>query len=147
MYNSIVVGTDGSETARDAVTHAAALARVCGARLHVVSAYKRAGDGLAMAIPEAGMMAAAAVMTDDDVRASVEGLLGQAIAGIEGVDVKTHARPGVPGPALCEVAHEEKADLVVVGNRGMHGARRFLGSVPNYVAHHAECAVLVVPTC
>ena len=147
MYKAIVVGTDGTETAREAVEHAAALARICGARLHVVSAYKRAGDGLAMAIPEAGMMAAAAAMNDDDVRASIEDLLRNAIAGVEGVEVVTHARPGVPGQALCEVAHEEKADLLVVGNRGMHGARRLLGSVPNYCAHHAECAVLVVPTC
>jgi len=147
MYTSIVVGTDGSETAREAIEHAANLARMCGARLHVVSAYKRAGDGLAMAIPEVGAMAAAAAMNDEDVRASVEQLLQHAIAGVEGVEITTHARPGIAGPALCEVAHEEKADLVVVGNRGMHGARRLLGSVPNHVAHHAECAVLVVPTC
>jgi nucleotide-binding universal stress UspA family protein len=147
MYTSIVVGTDGTQTAREAVTHAANLARMCGARLHVVSAYKRAGEGLAMAMPEVGAMAAAALVNEDEVRASVESLLSDAVAGIEGVDVVTHARPGVAGPALCDVAHEEKADLVVVGNRGMHGARRLLGSVPNHVAHHAECAVLVVPTC
>lgn len=92
-------------------------------------------------------MAAAAAMSDDDVKASVEDLLQRAVAGIEGVEVVTHARPGMPGQALCEVASEEKADVLVVGNRGMHGARRLLGSVPNYCAHHADCAVLVVPTC
>jgi nucleotide-binding universal stress UspA family protein len=147
MYSSIVVGTDGSERARDAVVHAANRARMCGATLHVVSAYKRAGDGLAMAIPEVGAMAAAVAVDDEAIRRSVAEQIERAVAGIEGVDVVRHVRPGVAGPALCDVAHEEKADLVVVGNRGMQGARRILGSVPNHVAHHAGCAVLVVPTC
>jgi nucleotide-binding universal stress UspA family protein len=147
MYSSIVVGTDGSERAREAVLHAANLARMTGATLHVVSAYKRAGDGLAMAIPEVGAMAAAVAVDDEAIRASVAEQVRRAVAGIEGVEIVHHVRPGVAGPALCEVAHEEKADLVVVGNRGMQGARRVFGSVPNHVAHHAECAVLVVPSC
>jgi nucleotide-binding universal stress UspA family protein len=38
------------------------------------------------------------------------------------------------------------ADMIVVGNRGMSGAKRMLGSVPNKVSHHATCEVLIVPT-
>ena len=48
--------------------------------------------------------------------------------------------------ALVSVAETVHADLIVVGNRGMQGARRVLGSVPNHVSHHARCDVLVVDT-
>jgi nucleotide-binding universal stress UspA family protein len=48
--------------------------------------------------------------------------------------------------AILGIAESEDADLIVVGNRGMTGARRVLGSVPNSVAHGARCAVLIVPT-
>jgi nucleotide-binding universal stress UspA family protein len=48
--------------------------------------------------------------------------------------------------AVCEVASTVDADLIVIGNRGMTGARRVLGSVPNSVAHHASCSVLIVET-
>jgi nucleotide-binding universal stress UspA family protein len=48
---------------------------------------------------------------------------------------------------LVELAEHLKADLLIVGNRGMTGVRRFmLGSVPNKVAHHAPCSVLIVDT-
>ena len=58
----------------------------------------------------------------------------------------THAREGDPADAILDVAEETKADLVIVGNKGMTGARRFLlGSVPNKISHHAPCSVLIVP--
>jgi nucleotide-binding universal stress UspA family protein len=41
------------------------------------------------------------------------------------------------------VAEEQQVDLIVVGNKGMKGAKRILGSVPNAVAHAAPCAVLI----
>ena len=62
-----------------------------------------------------------------------------------GVEVQTHAREGDPADAILDVAEETKADLVVVGNKGMTGARRFLlGSVPNKISHHAPCGVFIV---
>jgi nucleotide-binding universal stress UspA family protein len=62
-----------------------------------------------------------------------------------GVDVTTYARQGDPAAALLDVAEERRADLIVVGNKGMTGADRFLlGSVPNKVTHHAPCSVLVI---
>ena len=66
----------------------------------------------------------------------------------EGVEeVQTHAREGDPADAILDVAEEVKADLIVVGNKGMTGARRFLlGSVPNKVSHHAPCSVIIVRT-
>ena len=53
---------------------------------------------------------------------------------------------GDPADALMSVAADEEAEMIVVGNRGMSGARRMLGSVPNRVSHHARCGVLIVPT-
>jgi nucleotide-binding universal stress UspA family protein len=62
------------------------------------------------------------------------------------VSVKTHTSEEEPADALLSVASQVDAKLIVVGNRGMQGARRVLGSVPNKVAHHASCNVLIVAT-
>ena len=56
----------------------------------------------------------------------------------------THALPGDPAKAILQVAQDVGADLIVVGNKGMKGKGRFLGSVPNDIAHQATCAVLIV---
>ena len=62
-----------------------------------------------------------------------------------GVEVETFAREGDPADAILDVAEERNADLIVVGNKGMTGAKRFLlGSVPNKVSHHAPCCVLII---
>ena len=64
-----------------------------------------------------------------------------------GVEVQTHAVEADPADAILNVAEETKADLIVVGNKGMTGARRYLlGSVPNNVSHHAPCSVLIART-
>ena len=61
--------------------------------------------------------------------------------------VTTYAREGDPADAILDVAEERGADLIVVGNKGMTGAKRFLlGSVPNKVSHHAPCSVLIIRT-
>jgi nucleotide-binding universal stress UspA family protein len=61
--------------------------------------------------------------------------------------VVTHPREGDPADAILDVAEENDADLVMVGNKGMTGARRFLlGSVPNKISHHAPCDVWIVKT-
>ena len=71
--------------------------------------------------------------------------VAERLAG-SGVTVHTHALPEGGADALLDVAEAINADLIVVGNRGMTGLRRVLGSVPSTVAHHAHCAVLIVPT-
>lgn len=58
----------------------------------------------------------------------------------------THALIGSAAQALCDLAESVDADLLLVGNRGMHGGRRFLGSVPNTISHHAPCSVLIYET-
>src|SRR5262249_10343691 len=82
-------------------------------------------------------------------RQEVEASLADAAedAKAAGVGVSTHARQGDPADVIIEVAEERKADLIIVGNKGMTGAKRFLlGSVPNKVSHHAPCSVLIVRT-
>jgi nucleotide-binding universal stress UspA family protein len=147
MYQTIVVGTDGSDTAAEAVRVAAELARTFNAKLHVVRAYQLpSGAALAAAVPVAtvGLVEADRVVSD-----SVQGDLDALAEKLRstGVDVVTDARPGSAVQALIDVAAAHTADLIVVGNRGMQGARRLLGSVPNAVTHHAPCAVLVVRSC
>lgn len=141
MIKTIVVGTDGSKTAQQAVDQATLLATKLDAELHVVSAYKvptPVYPGDAFVVP----------FTDAELRDSVEALLADVAreAKNQGIRVTTHARGQAAAQALLEVAAEREADLIVVGSRGMSGARRVLGSVPNNITHHAECNVLVVHT-
>src|SRR4051794_5582172 len=151
MYRSIVVGTDGSETAGQAVRHAAELARLTGAALHLVCAYGSAHATSSLAM-SGGAMAGVAVDTvglEDDLMSHANDILGRAVPSevLDGIEVTRHARGGAASDVLVDVAEEEKADVIVVGNRGMTGAKRFiLGSVPNRVAHSAPCNVLIVHT-
>ena len=138
MSAAIVVGTDGSETAAKAVSTAATLARQRGAPLHIVTAYGSKPE----AVPEE-------LNWMETVGVQAETLLQHVTADIDlaGLDVETHARVGDPASVLIDVAVETNADLIVVGNKGMTGMARFLlGSVPNKVAHHAPCDVLIVRT-
>jgi nucleotide-binding universal stress UspA family protein len=144
--NLIVVGTDGSETAMKAVGKAAELARQTDRKLAIVSAYKPLSRAKIGGTGDAGREASA--WADGLSESAVEAVLRDAaqLAKSEGVEVETHSRKGDPADALLEVAKDNDADLIVVGNRGMTGARRVLGSVPNKVTHHAACSVMVVKT-
>ena len=145
---AIVVGTDGSATASEAVSQAARLAQTAGARLHIVNAYRPAS---ADAAPAFGMVAMPfdTAQLNKELRAESETVLDRAVSQIEtGVESEIHARAGTAADVILDVAEELDADLIVVGNKGMTGTRRFLlGSVPNRVAHHASCNVLIVRTC
>ena len=81
----------------------------------------------------------------EDVQATLEQAAGEIRAA--GVEVEVFARQGDPADAILDVAEERGSDLIVVGNKGMTGAKRFLlGSVPNKVSHHAPCSVLIIRT-
>ncbi len=144
MYKSIVVGTDGSPTAAQAMQVAAGLARGFGSTLHVVTGYSASPSGMAAA--------SGFVFVDEGV-----GFQAQHDAAVHivseardqhcaGVEAQVHTVAGTAADAIVEVAEEVGADLIVVGSKGMTGARRILGSVPNSVAHGAPCAVLIVKT-
>ncbi len=146
MFARILVGTDGSETARRAVQEATELAKKTGAELHIVSAYEPVP---ASRLREERMEAPADIEHTLGPRQDVDATLAAAAKDAEdaGVKVRTFARQGEAAEAILEVAEEEKADLIVVGNKGMTGAKRFLlGSVPNQVSHHAPCSVLIIRT-
>ena len=147
MFGRIVVGTDGSETAGEAVRQATEIAKLSGARLDVVSAFEPIPQQRIKA--EAGS-APGDVQYEISPREDVNLVLDNAGAAArkEGIEeVHTHSREGDPADAILDVAEEINADLIVVGNKGMTGAKRFLlGSVPNKVSHHAPCSVIIVRT-
>ena len=146
MFQRIVVGTDGSDTAAEAVRHATELAKATGAALDVVSAYEPVSqERLREEAAEVPGDVAYGVGPREDVNTTLESAAGPAIAA--GLTVQTHAREGDPADAILDVAEEIKADLIVVGNKGMTGAKRFLlGSVPNKISHHAQSGVYIVRT-
>jgi nucleotide-binding universal stress UspA family protein len=146
MFDRIVVGTDGSETATEAVKTAVELAKISNAKLEIVSAYEP--------VPQSRLRDESEGMSGDlahtvNPREDVQFVLDKAAAVAKNadVDVVTHPREGDPADAILDVAEENDADLVLVGNKGMTGARRFLlGSVPNKISHHAPCDVWIVKT-
>jgi nucleotide-binding universal stress UspA family protein len=146
VFGSIVVGTDGSDTAREAVRQAVELAARLGARLQIVSAYEpvprgRLREEAEQVPPDLQWL----VNPREDVDATLREAAEAARSG--GVEAVTYARQGDPADAILDVAEEQGADLIVVGNKGMTGARRFLlGSVPNRISHHAPCSVLIIRT-
>jgi nucleotide-binding universal stress UspA family protein len=146
VFKRIVVGTDGSETAAEAVHQAIDLAKLTGATLSLVSAYAPVSGRRVKAEQSE---APADVQYEIGPREDVNFVLDAAAAEAkkEGIEVQTHPVEGDPADAILNVAEEVKADLIVVGNKGMTGARRYLlGSVPNNVSHHAPCSVIIVRT-
>jgi nucleotide-binding universal stress UspA family protein len=146
LFERIVVGTDGSDTAAEAVRHAIGLAKATGAKLDIVSAYEPVPqERLRGETAELPGDIAHAVGPREDVNVTLESAAGPAKQ--EGLEVQTHAREGDPADAILDVAEEIEADLIVVGNKGMTGAKRFLlGSVPNKISHHAPSGVYIVRT-
>ena len=146
MFETIVVGTDGSETAGKAVDRATELATSLGARLLIVSAFEPVSEAR---LRDESTKVPADLQWMVNPRADVDATLASAAeaALTQGVTAEVFARQGDPADAILDVAEEQDADLIVVGNKGMTGAKRFLlGSVPNKVSHHAPCSVLIVRT-
>lgn len=132
---SIIVGTDGSDTAEIAVDRAGAIARAFDATVHVVSVYSDDKTPLV----GAGRQSDRAHAEQATERAR------QRLAK-QGVESEAHVSNQEAGRELVAIADEQRAQMIVVGNRGMSGAKRVLGSVPNYVSHHAHCDVVIVRT-
>jgi nucleotide-binding universal stress UspA family protein len=142
----IVVGTDGSPTAGAAVAYAIDLAVALQGRLHLVAVHR---PRTAVLAPEA--IGAEALMAEADAaaRRQLDDALDREAKAAKGrgVVVEMHTPVGDPADILIDIATRVDAELLVVGSRGMKGARRLLGSVPNNITHHAPCHVLVVKTC
>ena len=139
MFNTVLVGADDSSTARRAVETAVEIARMSSGQLHIVSAFRAKSYGTAS--PETSFKAVAVEGDVDDLLQVLS-----FIATKQGLEPVLHAVKGDAADVLIKKADEISADLVVVGNRGMKGVRRVLGSVPNAVVHGANCSVLIVDT-
>ena len=143
MYKAIVVGTDGSDRAGIAVTEAFALAKMTGAKVHAVHAVHAAATTGFSDVP------GTAQSTSSSLRDHADHVGTELLVKAErhGVSAEVHNPDADPADALISIAQAVDADLIVVGNRGMAGMKRFvLGSVPNKVAHQCPCSLLIVDT-
>lgn len=145
-YRTILVGTDGSESSFRAVERAAAVAADGGATLLIVSAYTEMSDRersrAADALGEEAYKVVGSHPADDILREAAD-VAKKAGAG----EVDTFCKPGDPVDVLVKAIDDRKADLCVVGNRGLNSlAGRLLGSVPANISHRAGCDVLIVHT-
>lgn len=146
LFTRIVVGTDGSESAAAALRQAVELAGLTGAHLDIVSAFEPASSRRTDA---EGAAAPSDVQHEFGPREDATFVLDTAVAVAKSSDVEVtpHALEGDPADAILDVAEKVGADLIMVGNKGMSGAKRFiLGSVPNKVSHHAPCSVMIAQT-
>ena len=143
MAETIVVGTDGSDTAKQEVAEAVRLAKALDAEVHVVTAFEPARRAKVVGAPE-GAAAFWGPLTNDVARSTIDE--AEARIRAAGVKVEPHMVQKAPADALLDVAKDVDATLIVVGSQGMAGARRLLGSVPNKVSHEARTNVLIVAT-
>ena len=143
MFGVILVGTDGSLTADQAVARAAELAAQGGSALHIVTVYRsnlvrKLEAERASSSEEIDM----SLSLDDEARATLRG--ASVLALQTGVTAEEHAVEGDPARMILKTAEDLAADLIVVGSKGLE--RRVFGSVPNTITHEANCDVLVVHT-
>jgi len=139
MFDVVVVGADDSLTARRAVEAAVEIARMSNGVLHLVSVFDlKTYSGR-------DLPAEFHVLSNEG---EVDALLQELslMAKGAGVEFHLHGVNGSPADALIKVAEDVNADLLVVGNKGMKGLRRVLGSVPNTIAHEAPCSVAIIDT-
>lgn len=138
MAQPVICGVDESTTSRAAARRAAEIAAALSAPLHLVTA-------LPVVLPLAVEGVAPLVWADEAVAPARERL--RALAGELGTDEDlVHVRVADPAPAVCELAKQVSAQLIVVGNRRVQGMARLLGSVAVDILRHASCDVVVVNT-
>jgi nucleotide-binding universal stress UspA family protein len=145
-YQTVVVGTDGSDSSYRAVDRAAGVARDAAAKLVIVCAYTpatrrqvaAAGDVLG----DDAYQVVGSSPAEETLRTATERAAAQGARAVERLAVE-----GEPVKSLLGAIDEYRADLLVVGNRGLNTlAGRLLGSVPADVSRRAPCDVLIVHT-
>ncbi|GGL16913.1 universal stress protein [Planomonospora parontospora] len=145
-YRTVVVGTDGSPSSFRAVSAAASLAAATGATLVLACAYlpmrERDRSAAADLLGELSYKVSGSTPAEDALRAAREHAVAAGAPVIE-----LAAEEGDPVDVLVSLADRLRADLLVVGNRGLNSLTgRLLGSVPSSVSQRAECDVLIVRT-
>ncbi len=143
MFRTVVAGTDGSARADRAVQEAIDLCKSQGARLHLVAAFgdtERHWESIQTSREVATV----------DLRTVAESVLAREARkaeeqGVAAVDWA--AREGTAAEAILDAAASESADVIVIGNKGLTGKKRFLlGGVPEKISRHAKCSVMIVNT-
>ncbi|MCG2622570.1 universal stress protein [Arthrobacter sp. I2-34] len=141
MAGTVIVGVDGSSTALKAASRAAAIADGLQSELAVLCAYAKENTEVVRIGNDTWIL-------DDAEQA--QKMAEQVVATLRderpGLNLRPLAVRGKPQDALVEEAERMGAGLLVVGNVGMQGLGRLLGSVASSVVHNAPCDVLVVKT-
>ncbi len=157
MFHKILVAIDQSAMARQVFEKAVSLAQVASAELMLLHVLSHEEDGSPRMPVFSNLDYYPGVMQSqtlelyqhqwrDYERAGLEMLRSHAqLAQEAGLSVEFTQNPGSPSRVICELAGMWKADLIVVGRRGRSGLSELLmGSVSNYVLHHAPCSVLII---
>ncbi len=140
----IVVATDFSDQARDALSHAARIAKIRDAELVLVHALSMPDTTYnmpyAVRVPEAYLELAGEIRKESEAKLEAEKEKLEA----EGIRVSIRCESEMPDRSILEAAESCGANLIVLGSHGRIGLTRFLlGSVAEHVARHATCDVLI----
>ena len=155
MFNKILVAIDTSLVGKYVFDAAITLAKATGANLmllHVLSSEEPGSPSTPIIFSGLGYAASDKII--ESYREEWEAFAKQSLellqslqqkATLAGVNAEFTQRSGSPGRIICEFAHTWEADTVIIGRRGHSGmSELILGSVSNYVLHHALCSVLAV---
>jgi nucleotide-binding universal stress UspA family protein len=143
LFSRILVGLDGSEYSLKALEFAIDLAKKYQSTLVLVHVVMR--QIYAINPPEAGILAGTAIVRELESEGKAILTKGEEKVKAQGVPAEARMRQGVPAEELLRAAADEKADLMVLGSRGLSEVRAFLlGSVSDKVSHHAKCPVMIV---
>lgn len=140
--NAIVVGVDGSATARAAAVEAADMAKCYGRPLHLVMAVAR------NSVHEVRVGGSETYRVDALATAeqSLQALAGELKSMSSDLPITTAVVVDDPATALCDEARNIEASVIVVGNKRVQGVTRILGSIAGDVAKIAPCNVFIVHT-
>ncbi|WP_009632435.1 universal stress protein [Synechocystis sp. PCC 7509] len=155
MFNKILVAIDTSESSDRVFDRAIVIAKATGAHLmllHVLSSEEQGSPYLPIIF--SGMGYAGGDKIIENYREEWAVFAQQCLkmlksrqeqAMLAGVKAEFTQTPGSPGKTICDFAQKWEADTIVIGHRGHSGvAKLILGSVSNYVLHHAGCSLLIV---
>jgi len=143
LFSRILVGLDGSDYSLKALDFAMDLAKKYQSQLVLVHVVMR--QIYAINPPEAGILAGTAIVRELEAEGKVILAKGEETVKAQGLPVVTRLRQGVPAEEILRAAADERADLIVLGSRGLSQVKAFLlGSVSDKVSHHAKCPTLIV---
>lgn len=134
----ILLAHDGSKLSEKALKKAVEIAEKFGSSVTVVSVVPELYLTELMEIDRIRILETLTIET----RKTLEKIKTR-VKGIRAI--KTVIKQGSPAEEILETAKKIKADLIITGSHGRHGAQKFLlGSVSSKIVDHAQCAVLVV---